>query len=183
MRKDVSAIPGIEGRMTTDAGAYRDSLKSAMRRMPGAVSLVTTIDPGSRLPAGLAASAVIPVSMDPPSMLVSINKTASACGPISRSGLFCINLLATDQTDLVAAFSSNARRGERFLSDNWSVQDSVPYLPDACAAIFCKVRHEVSYATHTLFIGEVYGVLGESDKSTPLGWIEGGFARLVSLGN
>lgn len=161
-------------------GEHKASLKAAMRRMPGAVSLVTTVDPNGA-PAGLAASAVIPISMDPPSMLVSINRNASAHGPISRAGRFCINLLAADQTRLVGPFADSARRDERFSEGDWSAHEGVPYLPDACAAIFCEVRQEIPFGTHSLFIGEVTGVVGRDGGAAPLGWMEGGFVAMAPL--
>lgn len=163
-----------------DAG-HGARLKAAMRRMPGAVSLVTTFDPDGEAPAGLAASAVIPISMDPPSMLISINSSASAHDPISRAGRFCINLLAADQTDLVEPFSNSARRHERFSGEDWAERDGVPYLPEACAAIFCDVRQIISFGTHSLFIGEVVDVAGPNDDAAPLGWMAGEFATVQPL--
>lgn len=157
---------------------YGNLLKAAMRRMPGAISLVTTIDLDRKMPAGLAASAVIPVSMDPPSMLISINSAASACGPIARSGRYCINLLAADQAGLVAPFSDSTRRDERFSADDWAERDGIPYLPSACAAIFCAIRQEILFGTHHLFIGEVIGVVGRDGGTPPLGWVEGRFATV-----
>jgi flavin reductase (DIM6/NTAB) family NADH-FMN oxidoreductase RutF len=161
----------------------KQRLKAAMRRMPGTVTLVTTRDPNDGQPAGMAASAIIPVSMDPPSMLISIHHAASACGPINRSGRFCINLLGADQTNLVGPFSTSARRGERFSTDDWATQDGVPFLPGACSAIFCEVRTKLSFGTHMLFIGEVYDILGQESTSPPLGWIEGDFALMEPMGN
>lgn len=162
-------------------GERRAPLKAAMRRMPGAVSLVTTFDPAEGAPAGLAASAVIPISMDPPSMLISINNSASAYGPICRAGRFCINLLATDQTGLVGPFADSARRNERFSAEDWSDHDGIPYLPEACAAIFCETRQEIPFGTHSMFVGEVVCVVGRDGGAAPLGWMEGGFATVAPL--
>ncbi|RZS33752.1 flavin reductase family protein [Corticibacter populi] len=160
---------------------YRDLLKAAMRKMPGPISLITTIDLDRKLPVGLAASAVIPVSMDPPSMLISVNNAASACGPISRTGKYCINLLAVDQVDLVAPFSDSMRRDERFSTDDWVGRDGIPYLPSACAAIFCDTRMEIPFGTHSLFIGEVTGVVGRDGGALPLGWLGGRFATFEPI--
>ena len=69
-----------------DAAALADNLKLAMRRMPGPVSLITTRDPGNAEPAGMIVSAVIPVSMAPPSMLVAVNRDSSCHSSIERAG-------------------------------------------------------------------------------------------------
>jgi flavin reductase (DIM6/NTAB) family NADH-FMN oxidoreductase RutF len=154
-------------------------LKAAMRRMPSAVSLITTRDPVDEHPAGLVASAVIPVSMQPPSMLVSVNRAGSTHAAISRAGRYCINLLTTAQTELVSRFTSQDLRDLRFTSELWHYDGEIPFLPTACASIFCETIGTLVVGTHELFIGEVVQVqAGSSASSDPLGWIEGGFARL-----
>ena len=159
-----------------------DGLKAAMRRMPGAVALITTCDPDTGHPAGLAASSVIPVSMEPPSMLVAVNRTASAHAAIERAGRYCVNLLGTTQTALVGLFSSSDMRERRFASEEWHNRDGLPYLTSACANIFCEVSTTLVFGTHELFIGEVFDVRAAiAEGSEPLGWIEGGFARLGKL--
>lgn len=157
-----------------------EGLKAAMRRMPGPVALVTTADPAGGGYAGLAASAVIPVSMDPPSMLVAVNRNASAHGVIANAGRFCINLLCNSQVDLVALFSNPSRRADRFAGPGWRDRDGLPYLPGACVSIFCTVAQTQQFGTHELFIGAVDAVL-TGTGTDPMGWIEGGFARLQAL--
>jgi flavin reductase (DIM6/NTAB) family NADH-FMN oxidoreductase RutF len=156
-------------------------LKAAMRRMPGAVALISTIDPETDQPAGLAASAVIPVSMEPPSMLISINRNASAHAAIERAGKFCINLLGTEQTALVGLFSSSDMRDKRFSGSEWLRSGGLPYLSGACANILCTVSTTLLFGTHELFVGEVFEVVSGGESGDPLGWIEGGFARLGPL--
>jgi flavin reductase (DIM6/NTAB) family NADH-FMN oxidoreductase RutF len=169
-------------RFAETAAELSAGLKSAMRRMPGAVALITTRDPANDHPAGLAASAVIPVSMEPPSMLIAINTSASAHSAIERAGRYCVNLLGTTQTALVGLFSNSAMREQRFASDEWSYQDGIPYLSSACSSIFCDVRKTVIFGTHELFIGEVYDVRsGGGEPIDPLGWLEGTFAQLGRL--
>jgi flavin reductase (DIM6/NTAB) family NADH-FMN oxidoreductase RutF len=155
-------------------------LKAAMRRMPSTVALVTTRDSASGAPAGLVASAVIPVSMAPPSMLISVNLSASAHGAIERSGLFCVNLLGIEQANMVGPFSNSDLRDRRFADGPWEERDGIPYLADAAASIFCQVRQTLKFGTHELFIGQVYDVRQTADVE-PLGWLEGEFARLGRL--
>lgn len=165
---------------TADTIDLANGLKTAMRRMPSSVALITTRDPKTGEPAGLAASAVIPVSMEPPSMLVSINKNASAHAAIEASGQFCVNLLGTEQTALVGLFSNSGMRDQRFAHESWCERSGLPYLRDVPSSIFCKVRTTVLFGTHELFIGEVFDIV-VADTAEPLGWLEGDFARLGRL--
>ncbi|MGB3740365.1 MAG: flavin reductase family protein [Pontixanthobacter sp.] len=165
-------------------------LRGALRRLPGPVSLITSCD-GAGEPAGMVASAVIPVSMEPPSMLVSVNRDASMHAIITGSGVFCINLLTIAQRAFVAPFSNHAQRDERFDTGNWRYEAGVPWLPDASACIFCDVRDTKLFGTHELFIGEVGAVKGGNGSNlgedrdghldAPLGWMEGDFARFGTL--
>lgn len=141
IRKQEAALIGPEGLSETSASAeIAANLKSAMRRMPAAVALITTRDPELDKPAGLAASAVMPVSIEPPSMRVAVNRNASAHAAIQRSKRYCINLLGTAQVHLVTLFSRSEHRQQRFASADWSYRDGLPYLPLARASIFCDVR-------------------------------------------
>ena len=165
-----------------DAAALAAGLKLAMRRMPGPVSLITTCDPDSGDPAGMIVSAVIPVSMDPPSMLVAVNRDSSCHSVIERAGRFCVNLLNTEQTSYVLPFSTAEGRDRRFLEDGWSKNDGIPYLAESCASIFCEVRTTLIHGTHELFIGNAYDVrCDDGSVLRALGWVEGAFADFRAL--
>ena len=148
--------------------------------MPSAVAIITTYDPETGTPAGLAASAVIPVSMEPPSMLISINTSASAHKTIEKSRLFCVNLLGVEQSPLVGPFSKSAERDKRFADPAWQQHDGLPYLSTAASSIFCRVSTTLLFGTHELFIGEIFN-LHANDTLHPLGWLEGDFAKLDRL--
>jgi flavin reductase (DIM6/NTAB) family NADH-FMN oxidoreductase RutF len=163
----------------TDAD-FSTHLKAAMRRMPSAVSIITTRHPETAEPMGLVASAVIPVSMEPPSMLVSINRSSSAHPTIVMAEGFCVNLLSVEQHPLVTLFSSTALRDQRFADDIWEERCDLPSLRAATASISCRVRHRTSFGTHDLFIGEVTDIMLNED-SEPLAWVEGGLARIVAF--
>jgi flavin reductase (DIM6/NTAB) family NADH-FMN oxidoreductase RutF len=142
------------------------------------VSVVTSRDPVSGDPAGIIASAVIPVSLDPPSMLVAIHQDASIHRVITGSGRFCINLLGVGQRGYVDLFTDRTMRARRFDSPEWEYSEGLPWLPAACANIFCTVRETLVYGTHELFIGDVENVRSGEGEVSPLGWIEGDFAQL-----
>jgi flavin reductase (DIM6/NTAB) family NADH-FMN oxidoreductase RutF len=152
-------------------------LRRAMRRMPSSVALITTCDPETGAFAGLAASAVIPVSMEPPSMLVSINQSASAHRVIAASRRFCVNLMGATHGYLTDVFADSGRREERFADTCWRTFEGLPFLDAAPASIFCRVGESLTFGTHELFIGEVFGLC--LDHATePVVWLDGGFSRL-----
>jgi flavin reductase (DIM6/NTAB) family NADH-FMN oxidoreductase RutF len=155
-------------------------LKTVLRGMPGPVAIVTTRDTQTGQPAGLAASAIIPVSMAPPSMLVCVNRSASAHAVIEASGQFCINLIGARQTALANAFSSSALRHQRFNSEDWDENHGLPHLPAAPASLFCVVRTTLLFGTHEAFIGEVFDITVNGAEQQ-VGWLEGAFAQFKPI--
>lgn len=161
--------------------------REAMRRQAASVMIVTSRDAAGQ-PHGMVASSVIPVSMDPPSMLVAVNRDASLHAVLLQSGRFCANLLADHQHHLLAPFSQSALRSQRFQSADWrhawsNDPEQLPWLPDAPAVVDCAVDLATEYGTHTLFVGRVLNVhfttTGES-ATAPLVWLAGQRAALAA---
>jgi len=160
--------------------------REAMRRQAASVMIVTSRDSDGQ-PHGMVASSVIPVSMDPPSMLVAVNRDAGLHPVLLRHRRFCVNLLADHQHHLLAPFSQSALRSQRFRSDDWhsawaSNLDLLPWLPNASAVIECAVDLATEYGTHTLFVGRVMNVrcaAAPSSDVAPLVWLAGQRAALA----
>lgn len=161
--------------------------REAMRRLAASVSIVTSRDTDGQ-PHGMVASSVIPVSMDPPSMLVAVNREAGLHTVLMTSRRFCVNLLSDQQHHLLAPFSQKSLRSQRFHSDDWrsawaSDTEQLPWLSAAAAVIDCDVDLITHYGTHTLFIGRVLNVhcpTASRGAATPLVWLAGERAALAS---
>lgn len=154
--------------------------KSGMRRLASGVSLITSSH--NDIKAGLVATAVSSVAADPPTLLICVNKSASAHNVIESSSSFAVNLLATSDEEMVAAFSDPARRAERFRTGSWSVAETgVPILESAVAAFDCQVVEKISYGTHTIFLGEVRAVSDAGDEGDPLVYHNQRMQRLTSI--
>jgi len=152
------------------------ALQAAMRGVASTVFLITTID--ETRPHGMAASAVISVSMDPPAMLIAVNRNASINPILGRTGRFCVNVLADDHGHVVAPFANSARRHERFVGEEWlSSEEGLPFLQTAQAAIFCSVDAQLEYGSHTVLVGRVERVV-HGRRRAPLVWLDGGPASV-----
>lgn len=160
-----------------DAMSRADAFKSGMRKFASGVALITSAAAGHR--AGLVATAISSVSTAPPTLLVCINRSASAHEVIDRSEVYAVNLLAAADLDLVDVFSKSARRAERFTSGDWQTQiTGAPVLASALAAFDCKVVQRLAYETHTIFLGEVLQVRIAGQDVDPLLYMDSAFRRL-----
>ena len=131
----------------------QDNFKKAMRSYVYSVSIMSNIDDNKNLNA-ITVSSVTSVSIDPPSLLVCINKTAGIHDSIIKNSKFCINLLKKSQQDISNLCSTFQEEENRFKNDQWDTTD-IPFLKNAQANIFCKVDEIISYHTHSIVLAKV----------------------------
>lgn len=171
--------------MTDTTPSLDARLKRVLRFMPAPLGIVTSFDPDSGEPVGLAMSALMPVCLDPPAMAICVNRSGSAHDAMMRAGRFCINLLQAGQDGHVLPFADPAARNARFKQDDWRqhvhhAHDGVWYIDNAPAAIFCTIRAELSFGTHDLLVGEVDDLI-TSGSDDILGWANGSLYRPVPI--
>jgi flavin reductase (DIM6/NTAB) family NADH-FMN oxidoreductase RutF len=168
----------------TDALALSPELagvfKQAMRQLAGGVALISTVHEGVRH--GLTVTAVTSLTMDPPALLVSVNRHASAFDALVKSGRFCVNLLTHEQADLAGAFARKPDGDARFLNGTWREGAlGLPVLENAVASIVCRLHEQVVYGTHAILIGAVEHLEIASEPVPPLIYLSGEFGRFGPL--
>jgi len=138
------------------------------------VTIITSSHDG--LDHGATASAVSSVSLDPPSLLVCLNRAASTERAVRESGTFVVNILRDDQGDLALRFAG--RHGEKY--DGVDAERSAagdPVLGGVLAHLECRVRDAFPGGTHTVFVGEV--LHAQAAEGEPLAYFRGRFGRLA----
>jgi len=155
-----------------------DVFRQCMQRFCSGVALVTVAR--RRIWSGLAVSSLASVSANPPTVLVCVNRKASAHAALLASEAFAVNLLGEAHSGLVEDFSDPARRAARFRSPDWTVgQLGAPVLRTAAAVLECSLAEQVEWGTHTVLFGQVMeGWVGSADA--PLVYGLGGVLRLVT---
>ena len=150
------------------------SFRDAMRRFATTVSIITCAHGGLRF--GMSATAVTSLSVDPPSLLVCVNKSAATHRVMSRGGRFCVNVLRSIHAGLSQAFSGKLKGEDRFQLGNWrQTEDGLPFLADAQANLFCEIVRVVDYGTLTIFIASVYSAKTQQEVD-PLLYQDGKYA-------
>lgn len=128
--------------------------RSAMSRLGGAVTLVTTDGAGGRH--GLAATAVCSVTDTPPTLLVCVNQAARSNGRIKANGVFCVNVLCSEHEELVSLFAQSGNDARFADERQWTtLATGAPSLVSALASLDCRIDQQIEIGTHSLFIGTV----------------------------
>ncbi len=142
-----------------------ESLKEALSRWASGVSIVAVReDDAGPDDAGavhaLTVSAFIPVTLDPPSVMVSLGPNASALPYLDPGTPFVINLLAMAQKGLASRYADTFPVGPSPFPE-----EGPPVIDGALASLVCEVEEMLQRGDHTLVIGRV--VSAETGPETP----------------
>ncbi|MGP0066053.1 MAG: flavin reductase family protein [Isosphaeraceae bacterium] len=138
------------------------------------VTVVTTDgEAGSH---GLTANAVASLSLDPPLVLVAVDKRAATLDYLKKNRCFAVNILRLDQQDISTRF---ATPGPKDFSDLniTTVETGSPVLADCLAYLDCRVYEILPGGDHDIFVGEI--VAGEHWGGEPLLYFSGGYRRIA----
>jgi flavin reductase (NADH) len=119
----------------------------------------------------MTVSSVFSVSLEPMSMAVSVNQSASLHDLLKVESKFSLNLLAANQVDIAEICSGSEEGQIRFNHPDWNLEE-VPYLQSAQSNLFCTCRKIVPLYSHSLVIGEVDDLF-HSGKMNPLIYQDG----------
>ncbi|KAL6247073.1 hypothetical protein RBB50_006381 [Rhinocladiella similis] len=152
-------------------------IKDGLRRHAKAVVVITCRYDGQRY--AMAATAACELSLDPPSMLVCVNKSASIHSPLTKGADFCVNILHSSHQTIAAMCSGKVKGEARFQEGNWAEDERLtPYLGDAQASFFCSLDGSFSYGTHDVFIGSIHHARTNGPVD-PLVYVNGSYAPLA----
>ena len=155
------------------------SLREAMRRLIGGVAVITAGLGDERT--GLTVTSAVSLSMEPPTMLIVVNRAASAYPIIARHRHFCVNILHADQADVAARFAGRGGlKGQaRYESAEWGAMGSGALgLVGALAIIDCDVEDIIERHSHAIVLGAVREVRGHLGDGAGLVY---GYGRFGSL--
>ena len=153
-----------------------EAFKQAMRRVAATVNVISICVDGK--PMGITATAVSAVSMDPPSLLVCVNQSASVHPWIEDALHFNVNVLHRDQADVAMIFADRKLEAQRFIR-GWDNDGATPpRLLDAQAWIRCRRIDSHAFGTHSIFIGQVEDVLVRDDVH-PLVYLNGRYLSVT----
>ena len=134
---------------------------------PTGVVIVATLDPRGE-PKGLTTQAYIGLSLEPPLMLISIDRTSRTLPALRARGAFVINFLKAGSEDLATRFASKS--DDKFRDVAWEPAheaDGAPILRAfSLAYAACRVTEVREAGDHVLFVASVDG--GETFGGTPL---------------
>ncbi len=165
--------------MTAPDADLSAAYRNGMRRLAGAVSIVTVGEGAQRT--GLTVSSLTSFSVDPPTLLICVNRSSSARAALLAHGAFGVNVLTAHQQGLAEAFAGmDGRQGaDRFDGGAWTtLETGAPILAGALAAFDCRLEEVIERHSHMIVLGRVVATRVEDDATPLLYWLRA-FRRLA----
>ena len=113
--------------------------RDVIGRFASGVTVITTTAGGADF--GTTASAVSSLSMDPPMMLMCLNRTSDTQVAVLESGVFGVNILAEDQGQVAYQFAKKGQNKFEGVGIRRG-QTGVPLVQDALAHLECEVEED-----------------------------------------
>jgi flavin reductase (DIM6/NTAB) family NADH-FMN oxidoreductase RutF len=155
-----------------------DAFRSALRKFASGVTIVT-VAAGDELH-GMTASSFASVSLSPPLVLVSLDKTSRTLALVAETGRFAVNVLRSDQQVVSHAFSQPGVKPFATIPYRAGA-NGAPVLDDAIAVLECSTYRVLEAGDHEVVLGEV--TAAAVPGGDPLVYYDGTYRSLESSGD
>lgn len=155
-------------------GAEPPLFRQLLGRFATGVTVITTRTQAGD-PIGMTASSVASVSLNPPLVLVSVDRGHDMHAALEAATHFVLNVLAADQEALSRRFAAD--EADRFAGVGYREnKQGIAVLDGVLAHVECVKQAAVPGGDHSVFFGLVVGG-GVTDRR-PLLYYRGGYASL-----
>ncbi len=136
-----------------------ERFRAVLGSVPQPVSVVSTCCDGR--PHGSTVSALCSLSLQPPLVLVSLERHSELLELIRRTGRYAINILARGQEALALRFAQKGQ--DKLAGVQWRAEHGLPRLGGAQSFLVCEVHELVSAGDHIIVIGLVCEAQAQPD--------------------
>jgi flavin reductase ActVB len=147
------------------AATGQTAFRNAMARFASGVTVVTARNADDAF-VGFTASAFSSLSLDPPLMLVCLQKDAECYAAFMESDDFAVSILAHGQAHIALRFATKAIDKLQDTPVTPGTIAGLPLVSGASAHAECRIRERVDGGDHTILVGEV--IRAEISDAEPL---------------
>ena len=139
-----------------DNSKVQEDFLMAMRGITSTVNVISAKLNDERH--AMTATSVVSLSLEPPAMIICVNKEASIHNILRKDKSFVINVLSNKQQNLSELCSGSEEGGSRFNDEGWVTEDEIVFNSNSVSNIVCNCTAIVDHTTHSVFFGDVIEV-------------------------
>jgi flavin reductase (DIM6/NTAB) family NADH-FMN oxidoreductase RutF len=153
----------------------KQEFRAALGHFASGVNVVTARLADGQL-AGITVTAFCSVSLDPPLVLVCIDRRARLHEPLAGGQKFAVNVLSSEQEVLSRRFAASGP--DQFAGVGYTLSsEGTAWLDDTLAVIECSFVEKYAGGDHTIIVGQVEATRVREAK--PLLYFRGGYGQLA----
>jgi 3-hydroxy-9,10-secoandrosta-1,3,5(10)-triene-9,17-dione monooxygenase reductase component len=143
-----------------------ERVRRAMRGWTSGVTIVTAMHDNERH--GMTVTSFTSVSLDPPLLMVALQRTTRTSGLVSRAQAFGVTILSENQREISVRFAGRSDDSRDRLEgiETETLRTGAPFLRGGLAYFDCRLHQTIEAGASTVFIGEVIAV--KQFKGQPL---------------
>lgn len=131
-----------------------EAFRDAMATIPAPISIITAMDGDA--PRGVTVSAFASLSLNPPMLMVAIDRQRPILDIIVAAGRFGVNVLGSHQIEASRVF---ARSGaDKFAHIEWTLSAGLPRLTGSPGWIACELDEVINGGDHAILLGRAVEV-------------------------
>jgi flavin reductase (DIM6/NTAB) family NADH-FMN oxidoreductase RutF len=154
-------------------GVDFDAFCELFSGVPAAVTVVTARNRDGR-PHGTTVSAFCSLSLNPPLVIVALDRSSDLLPLVERQGRFGINVLAGGQEEVGAACA--CKGPDKLAGTSWLYDAGLPRIQGSAAWLACEVQDVLDGGDHVIVVGLVTAC--EPGEAEPLVYHRRNFLRL-----
>ena len=135
-----------------------DRVRRALRTWTSGVTVVTAMHDNEQH--GMTVNSFASVSLDPPLLMVALQRTTRTSGLVTRAQAFGVTILSANQREISDRFAGRSDDLQDRLEgiETEMLSTGAPLLRGGLAYFDCRLRQTIEAGTSTIFIGEVVAV-------------------------
>src|SRR6188474_314049 len=146
-----------------------DTFRKVMGHFVTGITVLTTLQDGR--PRGITVNALTSVSLEPPLVVVALDRRRFITPSVHETGRYAVNVLSEDQQALSDCFAGAAVEPSRddFCGASWTPGPTgLPLLDGAIATLECTVTETFQAGDHELFVARVDSLGNAEPHPMPL---------------
>jgi len=158
-----------------------EQFRNCLKRWASGVSVVTARrDGGIR---GITVSSFCSVSLDPPLILVCIDRKSPSHDLIAQQGCFAVNILRQEQAQISDMAAGRLGEGSAHLEGIGfhSETTGAPILDESLAWLDCRLTGSHQEGDHTIYVGRVEAAGAAADAGEPLLYYSGAYRAIAPV--
>lgn len=149
-------------------------LRRVMGHFATGVTVITTKDKDGA-PQGLTANAFMSLSLNPPLVIISVDKGATCYNCFATGNGYTVNFLSENQEEVSKRFATKGI--DKFAGLGWREgENGAAIIDGALGHVECRITQAYDGGDHTIVVGEILNAAANGER--PLLFFKGKYQKL-----